>query len=198
MEAGTLGTFSLTLLKVVGVMLAAFVVMLMLVLAFLQMWVRRAVKNKIYALFLDQKHLFSAMLPVEGDCIYYGKGEKKEKYLLDTDKQFWVIWPPVASNLIGAPVRAHWYVRNRPAPLSPEGKSTGLTARSLTMIGDEAMLKTTWRDIRDTVGAPLSARVSRVSTIILIAIVALGGFTLYLVMNLQKVLDAIALVVGVK
>ncbi len=190
--------FTLTLLKVVGLMLGVFVVMLVLAVAFTQIWVRRQAQNKIFAIFLDQKHLFSAMLKVEGDCLYYGKGEKKEKYLLDPDKQFWATWPSVASGIIGTSVRAHWYVRNRPNPLDPTGQSSSLTSRSLNMIGDEAMLKTTWKDVRESAGASYGgAGVNRMTTILLIGLAAVGGFNLYLVMNLQKVLDAIAGVVGV-
>lgn len=194
---GAFGGFSLAMLEVVGVMLGAIIVLALLAVAFLQIWVRRTVANKIYAIFLDQKHLFTALLPVEGDCIYYGKGEKKEKYLLDTNKQFWVLWPPAGSKLIGASVRAHWYVRNRPAPLDPEGKSANLTSRSLRMIGDEAMLKTTWKDIRDSSGVPAGKVRSNITTILLIGLAVLGALNLYLIMNLQKVLSAIAQVIGV-
>ncbi len=192
------GDFTLTLLKVLGIMIGAFGLMLVLAIALLQMWVRKSAQNKIYAIFMDQKHMFSAMLTVEGDCIYYGKGEKKEKYLLDTTKQFWVTWPPVAAGLVGTSVRAHWYVRNRPQPLDPTGKSTGLTSRSLRMIGDEAMLKTTWKDVRDTAGIPSRGAGGSTTIMILLAVVALGGVNLYLVMNLQKIVGAIAQMVGVE
>jgi len=193
------GEFTLSLLKILGIMMGASILMFIVAVAFLQMYVRRASQNKIYAIFMDQKHLFSAMLPVEGDCIYYGKGEKKEKYLLDTTKQFWVTWPPVASKYIGLPVRAHWYVRNRPQPLDPIGKSAALTSRSLRMIGDEAMLKTTWKDIRDTTGGPVVGNKGDTLTLILLLVLTvLGGLNVYMVMNLQKVLEATSQFLGVK
>ncbi len=191
------GDITVTLLRIIGIMLGSFLVMMVLAVAFLQLYVRRAAANKIYAIFLDNKRLFSAMLSIEGDSIYYGKGEKKEKYLLDTTRQFWATWPSVGGRWIGTSVRAHWYVRNNPQPLDPTGKSTGLTARSLNMIGDEAMLKTTWKDIRETAGLTARAR-SSTTTLLLIGLAILGGFNLYLIMNLQKVLDTIAGIVGVK
>ncbi len=191
------GDATVTILQVLGVMIGAFLLMLVLAVSFLQMYVRRAAQNKIYAIFMDQKHLFSAMLTVEGDCIYYGKGEKKEKYLLDTTKQFWVTWPPVATKWIGTPVRAHWYVRNRPQPLDPTGKGANLSSRALRMIGDEAMLKTTWKDVRDTAG--VSAKVgSNMTLLLLIGLAVLGAINLYLVMNLQSVIKAISAFIGVE
>ena len=192
------GDFTLTLFKVLGIMFGAFALMLVLAISFAQMYIRRAAQNKIYAIFMDQKHLFSAMLKVDGDCIYYGKGETKEKYLLDPTKQFWVTWPPVATKWIGTPVRAHWYVRNRPQPLDPVGKGAGLTSRSLRMIGDEAMLKTTWKDVRDTAGGPVGGAKSNITTILLIVILVLGGFNIYMAMNLQKVLETMSQFIGVK
>lgn len=189
------GVFTLTLIKALGVILGGFAIMSVIVIAGLQIWVRQMIKHKIYAIFLDQKHLFSKMLPIEGEFIFLGKGDKKEKYFLDTNKQFWVTWPTVGASLIGAQVRAHWYIRNRPQPVDPLTKSSSVSATSLRMMGDEAMLRTTWKDIRETTGVHSKVRSSSVWLIVGLAI--LVGLNLYLTLNLQKIVNAIAQVVGV-
>ena len=117
-------------------------------------------------------------------------GEKKEEYMLDTDKQFWAWWPAGLPRILQIPVRAHWYIRNVPEPVDPENITSSLSARSLMMISDEAMLKQTWKDIRESTGLGPAKRSSSIALILIFTTLALVGFNIYMTMQLKSIVEA--------
>lgn len=183
------GELALVILKSLGLMLAVVAVFGIGLVVFLDLWAKQAVQSRIYAIFLEQRSLFSRLLKIDGEKIYLGRGDKKEEYLLDTTKQFWAWWPSGMPRIIQIPVRAHWYVRNSPEPIDPEHVEATISSRSMRMISDEALLRTMWRDMREATMGPLQTRRSSSLAIIMIfAILALVGFNLYLTMGIKSML----------
>lgn len=179
----------LTLGKTLGLMLLFLAVMCIGSIVFLDIWAKRHTADKVYCIFLEQRHLFSKLLKIDNDKVYFGKGDKKEEYLLDTLKQFWAWWPPGLPKSIQVPVRAHWYLRNTPEPVDPENVEASISARSLRLISDESMLRSTWKDIRESIGVTAPVRQGSMLALILIfASLAVSGFTLYLVMEIKAML----------
>jgi len=185
---GPTGELAVTMLKTIGLMIATLAVFTAGLLVFLDLWAKKAVQNRIYAIFLEQKSLSSKLLKIDGDKIYMGRGEKKEEYLLNTDKQFWAWWPAGLPRIVQVPVRAHWYIRNRPEPVDPENMEATLSARSMMMISDEALLKQTWKDVRESTGIPAMKRGSSIALILIYITLALVGFNIYVTMQLKSLL----------
>ena len=69
---GPVGELLLVLGKTLGLMLAAFAVMGIGSVVFLDIWAKRHTSNKIFCLFLEQRHLFSKLLKIESDKVYMG------------------------------------------------------------------------------------------------------------------------------
>ncbi len=185
----SVGELLLVLGKTVGLMLLAFAVMGIGMVVFLDIWAKRHTANMIFAIFLEQRSLFSKLLKIENEKVYLGRGDNKEEYLLDTSKQFWAWWPSGLPRMVQVPVRTHWYLRNVPEPVDPENVSSSISSRSLRMISDESMLRSTWKDIRESVGGPTSVRQGSSFALILIFVVlAIVGFNLYLTMGIKSML----------
>jgi len=179
----------LTLGKTVGLMCGTLAIMVIGLIVFMDIWAKRHTAGMIYAIFLEQRSLFSKLLKIENGKVYLGKGDDKEEYLLDTDKQFWAWWPAGMPKMVQVPVRAHWYIRNTPEPVDPENAEASISARSLRMISDEAMLRSTWKDIRESIGGGAITRPgSSLALILVFATFAVSGFTLYLVLQLKTML----------
>lgn len=180
------GDMLMVLGKTMGLMLIALAVMVIGLIVFMDIWAKRHTSGMIYCIFLEQRSLFSKLLKIDGAKVYLGKGENKEEYLLDVDKQFWAWWPPGLPRSIQVPVRTHWYVRNTPEPVDPENTGASISAKALRIISDEAMLRSTWKDIRESIGAGVPLRQgSSLALIMVFANLALTGLCLYLVMQVK-------------
>lgn len=177
----------LVLLKTLGLMVLAVAVMIVIMIVFMDIWAKRHTTNMIFGIFLEQRSLFSKLLKIEGDKVYLGRGDNREEYLLNTQKQFWAWWPPGLPRAIQVPVRAHWYLRNVPEPVDPENTSSSISSKALRMISDESMLRSTWKDIRESVGGPTPSRQgSSLALVLVFVTLAISGFTLYLVMGIKS------------
>lgn len=185
---GPTGELLTILGRTIGLMVATIAVLAVGLLVFLDLWAKKAVQNRIYAIFLEQRSLFSKLLKIDGGKIFMGRGEKKEEYLLDTTKQFWAWWPPGLPRMIQIPVRAHWYIRNVPEPVDPENLEATLSARSLMMISDEALLRQTWKDVRESTGLTGARRGSSFALILIFVTLALVGFNIYMTIQLKSLL----------
>lgn len=189
--------FLLLLGKTFGLMLAVLVGMCIIMVVFLDIWAKRHTTGMIYCIFLEQKHLFSRLLKIDSERVYLGKGDDKEEYLLDTSKQFWTWWPPGLPRMIQVPVRTHWYLRNIPEPIDPENTDSSISSRSLRMISDETMLRSTWKDIRESIGAVSPARRGNTLLLVLVFItMTVSGFALYMVLEMQTLLTEIHRLLG--
>jgi len=186
---GPIGEMGLVLAKTLGLMVGALAVMVVGIVVVMDIWAKRHTANMIYCIFLEQRSLFSKLLKVEGNKVYLGKGDDKEEYLLDTTKQFWAWWPSGLPRMVQVPVRTHWYLRSVPEPVDPENVRASISSKSLRLISDEALLKATWKDVRESVGviAPVRGG-SSLALILVFATLAISGFTLYLVMGIKQML----------
>jgi len=185
---GPTGELLLAVGKTIGLMIATLAVFTVGLLIFLDLWAKKAVQDRIYAIFLEQRSLFSKLLKVDSNKVYLGRGEKKEEYLLDTTKQFWAWWPAGMPRMVQIPVRAHWYIRNRPTPIDPENMETTLSARSMMMISDEGMLRQTWKDIRESTGIVGTKKGSSLALILVVVTLTLVGLNIYMTMQLKSML----------
>lgn len=186
------------LVKVLGIVGGTMAICALGLVVFVDVWAKKATIGKFYCFFLQQKHLFGRLLREEGKHVYLGKGENREEYLLDPQKQFWSWWPPGIPQALQVPVRAHFYVRLNPEPFDPENLEALISAKSLRIISDEAMLTTTWKDVRAATGVRggAAAGLPMWAMILLFAGATLSGVTLYLVMGLQKNIAALASLFG--
>jgi len=182
-----MGEAMLVLGKTLGLMLLAVGAMIILMVVFMDIWAKRHTTNMIFGIFLEQRSLFSKLLKIEGGKIYLGRGDNREEYLLNTQKQFWAWWPPGLPRAMQVPVRSHWYLRNTPEPVDPENASSSISSKALRMISDESMLRATWKDTRESVMGPTTARKGSTLALILVFVtLAISGFTLYLVMGIKS------------
>jgi len=190
----------MALMKILGIVLGTMAIMLTSFILFLTIWAKRATENRMYCFFLEQKALFGRLLKVESSKVAMGKGENKEEYLLDPNKQFWSWWPAGLPKFIQVPIRSHLYVRFNPEPFDPENVEAMISARSLRLISDEAMLKQTWKDVRESTGirGAVGSRANSWVLIIVFAVLAMTAFNIYMVMQLQIDVTGILELLGVK
>ncbi len=182
-------TVLLVLAKTMGLMIGVLLVLGAGFIVTIDIWGKRSTEARLLGVFLDHRKLYSKLLLVDVERAYLGRGDKREEYYLDKDKQYWAGWPAGLPSVLQIPVRAHLYIRNQSEPLDPENPEATLSARSRMMISDEAMLKTTWRDVREAAGGAAPAtRSSSMAIILLAGNLALTGFILYLVLNVQTLL----------
>jgi len=176
------------LAKILGIVLGTMVVLTVGFAFFLDVWAKRMTHNQMYCFFVEQKHLFGRLLKVDNGKVYMGKGESKEEYLLDHNKQFWTWWPPGLPKFLQVPVRSHFYVRHNPEPFDPENLDALISSTSLRLISDEAMLKQTWKDVRETTGIRASAGTNANTWVLILTFISLlvSGIVLYMVMNMQS------------
>jgi len=189
---GTLAALGV-LAQILGIVLGTMAAMTIGFAFFLDVWAKRATHNCVYCFFIEQRSLFGKLLAIDSGKVFLNKGENKEEYLLDHTKQFWVWWPPGLPKFLQVPVRSHFYVRHNPEPYDPENLDAMISARSLRIISDEAMLKQTWKDVRETtgirasIGSPPTAWILLLVFIILVVV----GFNLYITMDLQNSFNSI-------
>lgn len=187
------GPFLATLAKVMGIFLGIFVVFVLGLIVYVDIWLKFHTKGKIVAIFIDNKSIFSALLTIEdSNKVFYGKGDKKEEYLLEDDKQYLSLYPAGLPRFLQITVRTYWYIRNQSVPVNITGKrSLGLTARMLRMISDEAMVKQTWKDVRESQGLVQKKAGGSLALYIVIGCLGLIVFNLYLTMQLGSKITAI-------
>lgn len=186
------------LVKIFGTVVGVMAIGVLVLVIFIDIWAKKATVGRFNCLFLEQKHLFSRLLKEDSGHVYLGRGENREQYLLDPGKQFWAHWPAGLPAALQVPVRAHFYVRYNPEPWDPEKLEALISSRSLRIISDEAMLKTTWKDVRDSAGARggLAAGLPSWALALLLACTALSGIALYMIMGLQKNINALLAMFG--
>lgn len=167
----------------VGVGSAVIVVMLMV----MTWWVRRAVRGKVYALFIEaNKQISSEVLAVKNQRIETkGPGGTEEAYVLSPTKALWKHWPDGVPNFLKEPIPALFYVRNRAEPIDPFGTASLITAASLRYMLDEGMLKQSWKDARDAAGLTSSVRSAWIPIILSGLALLLAIVTIVLLMRVS-------------
>ena len=172
-------------------------VVLVLTIAVATFWVRTAVRDKAYCFFLSEsKQLNGKLLKPKANSIIIGKGDDAPKYIIHSSKQFWSFWPPGFPKWIQEPVPTYFYVEGNAEPLDPYDRTSLISPESLRRISDEAMLKQTWKDVRETLGIkPAFGGNTLLLILVLIAVVA-SGIAAYMSYSSVNQIDAILKMLG--
>jgi len=143
----------LVILKSLGTSLGICAVVLVVFLVVMMFWVRTAVRSRVYCFFLNEsKQLTGGLHKPENNTIIVGSDDNAPKYLIHPKKQFWSYWPPGLPRFVQEPVPSYIYVAGNAEPLDPYDTTALISPESLRKISDEAMLKQTWKDVRETLG----------------------------------------------
>ena len=189
----------LTLGKVFGIFFGIFLLFVVFLVVYIDIWLKFHTRGKVSALFIDNKSIFGALLTIEdGNKVYYGKGDKREMYILDDKKQYLSLYPAGLPRMLQITVRTYWYIRNVPNPVDVTGKVAPLTARMLRQISDEAMVKQTWKDVREAAGVGVQKKASNLALYIVFACLAVAAFNLYLAMQNSSALKLLLSKYGIK
>ncbi len=183
------GPFLASAGKILGIFFGIFVVFILGLIVYVDIWLKFHTRGKAIALIHDNRNIFSVLLSIEDDKMFYGRGDKKEMYLLNDAKQSLLLYPSGVPRFLQVPVRAYEYIRNQSAPVSPEGRPSPLTAKMLRMISDEAMVRQTWRDVRESQGLN-KQKGSNLALYLVFGCLAIGAFNLYLIMGMQSTVNA--------
>jgi len=184
--SGTLQALGV-LAEILGIVFGTMLVLTVGFMFFLDIWAKRTTVGRIYCFFLEQRNLSGRLLKTDSGKVFMGKGEDKEEYLLDHTRQFWTWWPPGLPKFIQVPVRSHFYIRHNPEPFDPENLEAMISTKSLRIISDEAMLRQTWKDVRESTGVRGAVRNSASSWVLILvfATLAVVAFNAYTIMELQ-------------
>jgi len=174
-----------TLGQIMGIFIGIFVAFIAFLVVYLDIWVKFHVRGKVFAFFIDNKSLSGALLKIEdGNKVFFGTGDKKEMYLLDDSKQYLTLYPAALPRFLQVVVRSYWYVKNQPQPIDPKsGTMSALTAKMLRQISDEAIVKQTWKDVREATGIQKAKSGSSLALYLVFGCLALIAFNLYLTMQ---------------
>lgn len=116
-------------------------------------WVRSTVRDKSYCFVLSEsKQLTGKLLKPNGVKVKMGSGADETEYLISPKKQFWSSWPPGFPRWLQEPVPTFFYVEGNAEPVDPYDSDSIISPKSLRKISDEAMLRTMWKDVRETLG----------------------------------------------
>ena len=192
--AGT-ATALATMGKIFGIFGGIFVLFILILVVYIDIWLKFHTRGKISALFIDNKSIFGALLTIEdGNKVYYGKGDKREMYLLDDKKQYLSLYPAGLPRFLQLTIRTYWYLRNVPNPIDVTGRVAPLTSRMLRQISDEAMVKQTWKDVREGAGVGTQKKSSNMALYLVLACLALVALNLYLTMQNGSAIKAMELI----
>ncbi len=187
----------LVILQSLGTSLGICAVVLVIFLVATMFWVRTAVRSKVYCFFLSEsKQMTGGLHKPESGTIIVGDGDDAPKYLIHPSKQFWSYWPQGLPRFVQEPVPTYFYVQGNAEPLDPYDRTALISPESLRKISDEAMLKQTWKDVRETLG--IKAKLGgNMLLLILIAVVGLlAGVAAFMSYTNMGVLDEIMRMLG--
>jgi len=179
-------------LKSLGLSLGVCAVVLFFFCIGMLFWVRAAVSDRVYCFFLSaNRQMKGKLLKPTGDTIHVGSGEKEVKYVQHSSKQFWSFWPPGMPRFIQEPVPTLLYVEGNIEPLDPYDRKSLMSPEALMKISDEAMLKQTWKDVRETMGVKSSLKGSMLLLILVSVAMLASAAAAYLTFTMSGQLDLI-------
>lgn len=162
------------ILKSLGLSFGIMAVVLVIFLVAALFWVRMTVKNSVYCYILSSsKQLKGRILKPESNTVIVGSGADAPKYLIHPSKQFWSFWPPGFPSILQEPIPTLFYVEGNAEPLDPYDRKSLISPESLRKISDEAMLKQTWKDVRETLGIKTAS--GNTVLLILVGVAAIAG-----------------------
>ena len=185
--------------KSLGMSFGVCAVVLVIVLIFMMFWVRKVVQDKVYAYILSGNRQMKGRLvkPDADDTFTIGHNADSPKFLTHSSKQFWSFWPPGLPRFVQEPVPTLFYVAGNAEPLDPYDRTSLISPEALRKISDEAMLKQTWKDVRETLGIKSSFSGNKLLIILVLVAVLASGIAAYLSFNSMNQLEAILKALGV-
>ncbi len=86
---------------------------------FMIVWVRKAVKNKMYCVYFEQnRHLGGELLPLpQGESQQMIEGHDNKMYMVDPDRQYFAKWPPGFPAMLQETVPVQVYNREDSVPI---------------------------------------------------------------------------------
>jgi hypothetical protein len=124
---------------------------------FMAVYVKFKARGKVACVFFDTRRIYSMLLEedVASKCVWRGKEDNpnRERYNLVADKVFEITWPSGLPWFMQERLRAWLFTRNNDEPWDPSNMRVTMSARMNRMISDEALLRTMWRDLRQSTGA---------------------------------------------
>jgi len=143
-------------------------------------YIRVKVKGRVYCYVLAaNKQLYGYLLKPLGFSVLIGEGDKGAKFMIHPSLQFWSFWPPGFPRNVQEPVPTYLFCEGNAEPIDPFNRQALISPESLMKISDEAMLKQTWKDVKESVGIkppPLKAK----PIIVGLLIAGVVGLLLYL------------------
>ncbi len=160
---------------------------MVLTLGFTIFWVRREVKDKIYAYFIEPNNQISREL-IKTDGTMKISAKDGGDYILAPSKTKWSKWPPGLPSWAQEIVPTLFYTRNNPEPFDPEKARSILTAQSLRHITDEGMLRATWRDAHEAAGDSIGGskwtlRLAIINSVVIVSLIVTVGFMYKMLSN---------------
>ena len=128
-------------------------------------------------LLASNKQLDGFLLKPKGYTVTLGNGEDAKMFIIHPTKQFWTRYPPGFPKLLQVPVPAFWYCDGNAEPLDPYDRKALISPESLRKIADEAMLKQTWKDVKESLG--IKTRPVNKKMLIVLGIVVIVAVVLY-------------------
>jgi len=186
------------ILKSLGMSFVIMAVVLVIFMMFLLFWVRATVRDRIYCFFLSGNRQLKGKLlkPSADDTIVVGSSDDAPKYLTHSSKQFWSFWPPGFPRFIQEPVPTLLYVAGNAEPLDPYDRTSLISPEALRKISDEAMLKQTWKDVRETLGLKPAFGSNKLLLLLVMVAVLASGIAAYLSFNSMNQIDTVIKMLG--
>lgn len=174
-------------LQILVVAVVPILIGLMMMYIILNEYIKRAGKGKFLVFFQNQRAFGGQLLKEENGHLYLGKGKDREKYNLSEARQLYCLWPggPIPRSMQTV-MRVHLYNKGFPDPVDLTSNSQLMTAKSLRILTDEAMLKSSWEDVRRSLGIGVNNTANSMLIIMMVVMIALEGINLYLTFILQK------------
>jgi len=158
--------------------------MLVLLVVVMIVGVRIISKDKIACTFHKNHRKASALLKYDAanQCVWLGKEDdpNREKYIVTEDEMEWIEWPGMLPGIFCVSVRSLDYVRNIPIPIHSEKRaSTSMSAKALRLQSDSNVLQAVYMHARNSLGLSKKQALGGLTTILLVAAVALSLFGAY-------------------
>lgn len=142
-------------------------------------YIRTKAAGGVYCYLLaSNKQLDGFLLRPKGYTVTLGNDENAKMFIIHPTKQFWTRYPPGFPKLLQVPVPAFLYCDGNAEPLDPYDRRALISPESLRKIADEAMLKQTWKDVKESLGIKTTPRVNK-KMIIVLGIIVVAAVVLY-------------------
>ena len=188
----------MVIVKSLGTSLGICAVVLVIVLVGSMFWVRATVRDKIYSYILSEsKQLKGKLLKPKSNEVIVGSGDDAPKFIIHPSKQFWSFWPPGFPRFVQEPIPTYFFVEGNAEPIDPYGQKSLISPEALRKISDEAMLKQTWKDVRETLGIKTAFGGNKLLLILVLVAVAASATAAFIAFSTSGQLEQIIQALGV-